>query len=376
MFQPPPGPDPARGDDGKEQKGSSAMNGGPNDERVPSKKQARDNTWIVACGLGSALFSVLFYWKYWVLSARSRAIASAPIFSVAQLVSSGYTGYVALRGAAWSLLCDAGEPCLICERNTVTRRTRHNSDMGGTAQNPRDVAREVTVHGPVRFALQDPTTPGPAVEIRHLDREVVAGALSRVTNTRLGSDSSQRTLTQTVWALIYGENSTQEHRQRDVLTSGTHLTVIGHAAHFSNGLSMVGPTSNEISRPSIVSVDTVQDIQAREAGNSFVYRNLSIAALALAAGCMAYAMHASRARRRAAARLFRRELRARRRRARGAAGVDRRVRELCVVCLSEPRKVLFAPCGHYGCCAVCAAAVERCPLCRGGISAVHTVFNP
>ncbi len=40
----------------------------------------------------------------------------------------------------------------------------------------------------------------------------------------------------------------------------------------------------------------------------------------------------------------------------------------CVVCLSSPKTVMFAQCGHFACCRVCAEQIEAttktCPVCR------------
>lgn len=41
----------------------------------------------------------------------------------------------------------------------------------------------------------------------------------------------------------------------------------------------------------------------------------------------------------------------------------------CAVCLFEPKDTVFAPCGHYYCCSGCAAALTKCPICRGAIVA-------
>lgn len=39
-------------------------------------------------------------------------------------------------------------------------------------------------------------------------------------------------------------------------------------------------------------------------------------------------------------------------------------RLLCKVCLDAEIRVLFSPCGHLACCAGCAPALQRCPICR------------
>ena len=36
----------------------------------------------------------------------------------------------------------------------------------------------------------------------------------------------------------------------------------------------------------------------------------------------------------------------------------------CVVCLSEPKQVLFLPCRHLCVCKDCLVHVDRCPVCR------------
>ncbi|XP_067674754.1 uncharacterized protein [Haliotis asinina] len=36
----------------------------------------------------------------------------------------------------------------------------------------------------------------------------------------------------------------------------------------------------------------------------------------------------------------------------------------CKICLEDPANIVFLPCGHLVACAVCAPALERCPVCR------------
>lgn len=46
----------------------------------------------------------------------------------------------------------------------------------------------------------------------------------------------------------------------------------------------------------------------------------------------------------------------------------------CVVCAGAQKDTVFAPCGHYNCCAACANTIFRstrkCPVCRGALSQV------
>ena len=39
----------------------------------------------------------------------------------------------------------------------------------------------------------------------------------------------------------------------------------------------------------------------------------------------------------------------------------------CVVCLEHPRTVVLLPCRHLSMCAVCAADVSMCPMCRSAV---------
>ncbi|XP_067676442.1 baculoviral IAP repeat-containing protein 7-like [Haliotis asinina] len=36
----------------------------------------------------------------------------------------------------------------------------------------------------------------------------------------------------------------------------------------------------------------------------------------------------------------------------------------CKICLEDPANIVFLPCGHLVACAICAPALERCPICR------------
>ena len=46
----------------------------------------------------------------------------------------------------------------------------------------------------------------------------------------------------------------------------------------------------------------------------------------------------------------------------------------CVVCLARPREVVILPCRHLSLCAVCAAGVSMCPMCRGAVEETMLVF--
>jgi hypothetical protein len=42
----------------------------------------------------------------------------------------------------------------------------------------------------------------------------------------------------------------------------------------------------------------------------------------------------------------------------------------CVVCMSATKDSVFANCGHFVCCAGCAAQCKLCPMCRGAIASI------
>lgn len=39
----------------------------------------------------------------------------------------------------------------------------------------------------------------------------------------------------------------------------------------------------------------------------------------------------------------------------------------CVICMDNPSKIVFLPCGHLCCCTDCDGSVELCPMCRATI---------
>ena len=52
--------------------------------------------------------------------------------------------------------------------------------------------------------------------------------------------------------------------------------------------------------------------------------------------------------------------------------------QICITCLSNPREVLFVPCGHICTCVDCWAKLEdhRCPVCRELIVYSYPAFIP
>jgi hypothetical protein len=41
----------------------------------------------------------------------------------------------------------------------------------------------------------------------------------------------------------------------------------------------------------------------------------------------------------------------------------------CAICLCEPKKMVFMPCGHFYVCQTCAKSLKLCPICRAPIVA-------
>eukprot|EP00435_Cladocopium_sp_Y103_P067435 s370_g30.t1 len=52
----------------------------------------------------------------------------------------------------------------------------------------------------------------------------------------------------------------------------------------------------------------------------------------------------------------------------------------CVVCLDEPARLAFVPCGHLASCEVCAAQMSdprpRCPVCRRRSESILQIYLP
>lgn len=54
---------------------------------------------------------------------------------------------------------------------------------------------------------------------------------------------------------------------------------------------------------------------------------------------------------------------------------DEELEELaCIVCLDDPKCVLFGPCNHICCCEACAEGLMECPMCRSEITLSKRVF--
>ncbi|KAK7503063.1 hypothetical protein BaRGS_00005689 [Batillaria attramentaria] len=51
-----------------------------------------------------------------------------------------------------------------------------------------------------------------------------------------------------------------------------------------------------------------------------------------------------------------------------------RDKQLCKICMERDVEVIFYPCKHFVCCAMCGTAVSSCPICRQPIQSVDKVF--
>ena len=54
---------------------------------------------------------------------------------------------------------------------------------------------------------------------------------------------------------------------------------------------------------------------------------------------------------------------------------EAQTRNECVVCMDNPRAVLFLPCNHCVVCATCADALQECPFCNGAVASRITFAN-
>ena len=54
---------------------------------------------------------------------------------------------------------------------------------------------------------------------------------------------------------------------------------------------------------------------------------------------------------------------------------EAQTRNECIVCMDNPRAVLFLPCNHCVVCATCADALQECPFCNGAVAGRITIAN-
>ncbi|GER24797.1 E3 Ubiquitin ligase family protein [Striga asiatica] len=54
---------------------------------------------------------------------------------------------------------------------------------------------------------------------------------------------------------------------------------------------------------------------------------------------------------------------------------DRKMPDLCVICLEQEYNSVFVPCGHMCCCMVCSSHLTDCPLCRTRICQVVRTYR-
>ena len=47
---------------------------------------------------------------------------------------------------------------------------------------------------------------------------------------------------------------------------------------------------------------------------------------------------------------------------------------LCVLCLTEEKKLACIPCGHLSTCVPCGHSLRSCPICRRGIDAFVRIY--
>lgn len=42
----------------------------------------------------------------------------------------------------------------------------------------------------------------------------------------------------------------------------------------------------------------------------------------------------------------------------------------CAICFEAPKDSVIVPCGHFYTCKPCSAKLQKCPICRGGITSI------
>jgi hypothetical protein len=48
---------------------------------------------------------------------------------------------------------------------------------------------------------------------------------------------------------------------------------------------------------------------------------------------------------------------------------------LCIVCSTRQRAVVFVPCGHFAVCVPCGHGLQSCPTCGSNIKALVRIFD-
>ena len=47
----------------------------------------------------------------------------------------------------------------------------------------------------------------------------------------------------------------------------------------------------------------------------------------------------------------------------------------CQICFESEADIVFLPCGHIMCCAMCSPAITKCPMCRASIRGRIKIFR-
>jgi len=167
--------------------------------------------------------------------------------------------------------------------------------------------------------------------------------------------------------LIKGEYTKGYQTIEQMLLVSVERTVIGEIIRTTNGRLLLKPPNDKSLRYYIIS-GGVKDVVNDELMSVLAWKILSIVFYVVAGGVTtywAYKRYQRWVERRKFSRLkhemevFNEGLE------------DDRV---CSICLSNPRNVVFLPCGHVCACSSCSEKLNDCPVCRGVIKNKTAVF--
>ena len=54
---------------------------------------------------------------------------------------------------------------------------------------------------------------------------------------------------------------------------------------------------------------------------------------------------------------------------------DQNEKNLCRICYTNERNIVFLPCGHLETCPTCAKALSSCPVCRASIAKTIKIYR-
>jgi len=172
-------------------------------------------------------------------------------------------------------------------------------------------------------------------------------------------------------ALIKGEYTKGYRTVEQMLLINTARTVIGELVKTNDSKYVIRAPRNSSLRYYITS-GGVQTVIAEETATIKTYRFLSLLLCLIGSGACAYWVY-RRYKRYRGERLAREEAD---RMHMEMADFDANVEDVrvCSICMSQPRNVVFLPCGHVCACVQCGSRLPSCPVCRRVVQSTSAIY--